>query len=189
MTSGARPERVRKSAQPSCVQTRTGKIAIAGALLTTSLLTGCGSSNPLTTGSLFGGDDKKKAEAPAKPAAPPDTSINRALQVGTVSARAVKCGFNFDPGRVKGNFLAAEAKAGTGVDEIAKAEKIYNVGYNGVAKAVADKPNYCTAKKAKEIKDDLALLLAGNFTPQPYRPKEDDDEGLFSFGGTSFKFE
>lgn len=172
--------------------TLRAKLGIACAVLASGLLAGCGNMPSLTTGSLFGGGDEKKKAAdagPPKPVAPPDTPINRALQVGTVSARAVKCGFNFDPGRIKGNYLAAEAKTGTSVEEIAKAEKIYNVGYNGVAKAVADKPNYCTPKKSKEIKDDLALLLAGNFTPQPYRPKEEDDEGLISFGGTSFKFE
>lgn len=160
------------------------------ALLLTASLGGCGSMPSLTTGSLFGGGDKKAADAgPPKPVAPADTAMNRAFQVGLVSARAVKCGFNFDPARVKGNWLASEAKAGTPVDEIGKAEKVYNVGFNGVAKAVAGNADYCTAKKTKEIKEDLGLLLSGNFKPQPFRPKEEEDEGLISFAGTSFKFE
>mgnify|MGYP001267625153 CR=1 FL=1 len=161
------------------------------ALLLTACVGGCGSMPSLTTGSLFGGGGDKKAAdaAPPKPAAPADTAMNRGFQVGLVSARAVKCGFNFDPARVKGNWLAAEAKAGTPVDEIGKAEKVYNVGFSGVAKAVAGNANYCTARKTKEIKEDLGLLLAGNFSPQPFRPKEEEEEGLISFGGTSIKFE
>ena len=167
-------------------RTSARMILLAGSCL----LAGCGNMPSLTTGSLFGGgEEKKAADAPAKQTAPADTPMNRSFQVGIVSARAVKCGFNFDPGRVKGNFLASEAKRGTSVEEMAKVEKIYNVGFNGVAKAVAGNANYCTAKKAKEIKEDLGYLLAGDFAPRPYRPKEEDDEGLISFGGTSFSFE
>lgn len=169
---------------------RTRLSAIMVLLAGGSLLGGCGSMPSLTTGSLFGGKDEKKAEAdvPAKPVAPADTPLNRAFQVGIVSARAVKCGFNFDPGRVKGNYLADEARRGTPVDDMAKVEKVYNVGYNGVAKAVAGNANYCTTKKTKEIKEDLGYLLAGDFTPKPFRPKEEEDEGLLSVGGTKFEF-
>lgn len=154
--------------------------SILGALV----LGGCG-SNPLTTGSLLGGNAPAKPEGPVVPA---NTPFNRAFQVGSVSARAVKCGFNFDPARVKSNFVAAETTAGTSVEDMAKVEKAYAMSYNGVLKAAAAKPDYCTDKKSREIKADLALLLAGDYSPQALRPKEEDNEGLF-VGGTQFKWD
>src|SRR5438552_2200567 len=61
--------------------------------LVAAALTGCSAASSLTTGSILGG--------PAKPTAADPGSINdptnRAFQVGTVSAKAIKCGFNFDP--------------------------------------------------------------------------------------------
>ena len=163
------------------------------ALGVVAMLAGCGSSPlpSLSTGSLVGGSDPKKADAaqPAGPVAPADSPINRAFQVGSVSARATKCGFNFDAAKIKASFLAAEAQAGTTVEDLAKAEKIYNVSFNGVLKAAASRSDYCTDKKSREIKGDLALLLAGNYSPQPIRPKDDEDEGLLSVGGTKFSFD
>ena len=79
----------------------------AGALL----LAGCGSSS-LTTASLTGGG-AQPAQAAAAPAAPPPSDpTSRALQVGATSARAVRCGFYFDPARLKASFLASEMATG-----------------------------------------------------------------------------
>lgn len=145
------------------------------------LVAGCSGSTGLTTGSLFGG-----ASAPAK-AAPPQVKndpISRAFQVGTVSARAVKCGYNFDPARLKSNFLAAETAQGTPVAELANVERTYDVAFNGVTKAVAGQPQYCSERKTAEIKQDLTRHLAGDYTPSPPRPQPQEDEGLFGFGGS-----
>lgn len=137
----------------------------------------------LTTGSLFGGSSAAKA-APAGPVPPANTPLNRAFRVGTVSARAVKCGFNFDPARVKSSWLASESQIGTGVDDMAKIEKVYAISYNGVMKAAASKgEQYCVGDKTKEIKADLAMLLAGDYTPQIIKAKPVEDDGsLLKFG-------
>ena len=74
-------------------------------------LGGCGSSAlpglpNLTTGSL----------SPTPAAAPevkPITPVDRALHIATTSARAQKCGYNFDPARLRESFLAAEPLRGT----------------------------------------------------------------------------
>lgn len=151
--------------------------------LSALLLTAC-SNGPsplpsLTTGSLFGGPEAK----PAAPAAPASTPVNRAFRVGTVSARAVKCGFNFDPAKVKASWLASESQAGTPVDQMASAEKAYSVGYNGVMKAIAQKEGYCEGDKSRDIKADLAMLLAGDYSPQPLKPRAEEDDGsLVKFG-------
>lgn len=144
------------------------------------LLAGCSGSTGLTTGSLFGG-----SSAPAK-AAPPQVKndpTSRAFQVGTVSARAVKCGYNFDATRLKANFLAAEAAQGTPVSELGNVERTYDVAYNGVTKAIAAQAQYCSERKTAEIKQDLTRHLAGDYTPSPPRAAPQEDDGLFGFGG------
>jgi hypothetical protein len=135
-------------------------------------LAGCSAGSGLTTGALLGED---------KPAAPVNDSPARAFQVGTASARAVKCGFNFDPAKLKNNYLAYE-KLQPGGQDISKVERIYDVSFNGVAKAVAAEGEYCSDAKTRQVKADLARHLAGDYTPNPPKPKEDD--GLFSGWGS-----
>lgn len=141
-------------------------------------LAGCGGAPSLSTGSLFGSSEE------AKPAAPVNDPSVRAFQVGTVSARAIKCGFNFDPAKLKASYLMYESKQPGGGD-LAKIERIYDVSFNGVAKAVAGEANYCTTLKTKQIKADLNRHLVGDYTPTPKRD-EPQEEGIFSgWGGGS----
>jgi hypothetical protein len=147
----------------------------------------------ISTGSLFGGAKPPEApaggaQAVAAPAAPVSTPTDRAFQVGSVTARATKCGYNFDPARVKANYMAYETSMGLAVTDTAKIEKIYTVAYNGITKAAASDPDYCNEKKTKEIKEDLNKLLAGDYTPTQRKVAEaEQDEGLFGglFGGDS----
>jgi hypothetical protein len=150
-------------------------------------LTGCSGSSSLpslTTGSILGGPEKPAAAA--DPAAINDPT-NRALQVGITSAKAIKCGFNFDPAKLKTNYLAYERTLAPGAD-MAKIEKIYDVSFNGIAKAVAPDTDYCSMEKTKAIKADLGRHLAGDYTPPP-RPKvaSQETDGIFGnvFSGDS----
>ncbi len=156
------------------------KAARSMGVLVALALAGCsgatGLSSGLTTGSLFGSGEKPAAAGPIND--PP----MRAFQVATVSARAIKCGFNFDPAKLKTNYLAYERTLSSTAD-LAKIEKIYDVSFNGVAKAVAGENDYCTPDKTKTIKADLARHLAGDYTPSP-RPKKQEEEGLFSGWGS-----
>jgi hypothetical protein len=146
----------------------------AGSLaLLALLLAGCSAGSGLTTGALLGDD---------KPAAPVNDAPARAFQVGTASARAVKCGFNFDPAKLKTNYIAYE-KQQPGGQDTAKIERIYDVSFNGVAKAVAAEGEYCSEAKTKTIKADLGRHLAGDYTPRVEEKKE--EEGLFSGMGSS----
>lgn len=135
-------------------------------------LGGCGASIPgLSTSAL----------SPA----PKDnnTPTNRAFQVGATSARAIKCGYNFDPVKLRTQFLAAEAATDpAGADNIAK---IYDTSFNGVTKAIAEKGDeYCSQQKVASIKESLTRHLAGDYTPPPPAPVE--DEGILgSLGSTS----
>lgn len=138
-------------------------------------LAGCSAgSSSLTTGALLGD---------SKPAAPANDPPARAFQVGTASARAVKCGFNFDPAKLKTNYLTFE-KQQPGGQDTSKVERIYDVSFNGVAKAVAAEGDYCSEAKTAQIKSDLTRHLAGDYTPTP--PKVEQEEGLLSgWGGGS----
>ena len=137
---------------------------------------GCSAStSSLSTGSLLG---------ESKPAAPTNDPPARAFQVGTASARAVKCGFNFDPAKLKTNYLAYE-KQQPGGQDTAKVERVYDVSFNGVAKAVAAEGDYCSSTKVASIKSDLTRHLAGDYTPSPPK-QEPQDEGIFGgYGGSS----
>lgn len=155
------------------------------ALSASLLLAGCGASIPnFTTGSLFGG-----SAATSAPSAPQVTNdpTSRAVQVGTTAARAVKCGFNFDPVKLRTQFLAAESATLTNADDAAKLSKIYDVGFNGISKAVASKDEtYCTPVKTAKIKEALNRHLAGDYTPTPPEPQVEEEGGLFgNVGGTS----
>jgi hypothetical protein len=157
------------------------------AILAALVLAGCSNgASPLpslTTGSLFGSSDAAKVAT--DPQLPANTSANRAFRVGSVSARAAKCGFNFDVGKMKSTWLAYEAQAGTGVEDLAKAEKMYTVSYNGTMRVAVADANYCNDAKTREIKGDLAMLLAGDYTPQVIKVKsDDDDDSLIKFGST-----
>jgi hypothetical protein len=136
------------------------------------------SSSPLpslSTGSLFGSSKPAPLPGPA-----PETPTARAFQVGTASARAIKCGFNFDPVKLKTQYLAYEAAANPA--DTPKIEKIYDVAFNGVSKAVAGAgEEYCSANKVATVKEDLARHLAGDYSPAQ-RAAVAQDTGLFGGG-------
>lgn len=124
-------------------------------------LAGCGSSSGITTGSLLGEGGAKAAQAAPVVVTPTD----RALQVSTTSARAERCGFYFDPARLRTNFLAAEANSGLAASEMQRIEREYDSIRGKLAAVIAQDGGFCTDAKAREIKADLNRHLAGDFTP------------------------
>jgi hypothetical protein len=157
-------------------------VALALCLGLSAGLAGCGASIPsLTTGSLFGGEA-------AKNAAPQVTNdpTSRAMQVGSTSARAIKCGFNFDPVKLRTQFLATETPTLTNPADADKLGRMYDVAFNGISKAVADQgEGYCTPSKTGKIKEALNRHLTGDYTPTPPEPVVEDSGGLFGDVGSS----
>jgi len=133
-------------------------------------LAGCSStaSNILTTGSVFGGGQTTGANA-AGDDTKPVTAIDRALQVATISARAQKCGYVFDPAALRSNFLAAEAARGLPATELPGLEQRYDFVARKVASAIAPQEAYCSSKRTEQIKADLNRHLVGDYDPRQQR--------------------
>ncbi len=146
------------------------------------MIAGCGGMPSLSTGSIFGGS-KPEAAAQVVPAAATGDPTSRAFQVGTVAARAKKCGYNFDPEKLKASFLASEIGGGATDADLPRITQIYDVAYNGVTKAISADPHYCSEIKTATIKADLSRHLAGDFTPS-IKKAPTDDGGLFSGWGS-----
>jgi hypothetical protein len=136
---------------------------LMGSLALAAALPGCGASLPgLSTSAV----SKTPQEY--------NTPTNRAFQVAGTSARALKCGYNFDPVKLRTQYLAAESATDpASVDQLGR---IYDTAYNGVTKAIAGQgENYCSEQKVASIKSALSRHLAGDYAPPPPAP---DEEGL-----------
>ncbi len=149
-------------------------------VLATASLGGCGATLPKlpTTGSLLGG-----SSAPKENLNPNDPTA-RAMGVAATSARALKCGYNFDPAKLKNQYLTYENTTNPGSSD--KLGQAYDTAFVGVTKAIASKDEeYCTPDRTARIKTALNRNLAGDYTPPPSEAPVDDG-GLFSgFGSGS----
>lgn len=154
-------------------------LTIATTLAAALSVSGCGASLPsASTGSLFGG-----SSAPPTPAPPTNDPTSRAVQVGSTAARAQKCGFNFDPVKLRTQFITAEGAALANPADAGKLGQVYDTAYRGVGKAVAGQNEaYCSGPKTTKIKTALTRHLAGDYTPEPPEPIEEEPS---LFGGES----
>lgn len=150
---------------------------ILAAVGLSALLAGCGASIPGLSTSSLGGNKPAPLVAQNDPPA-------RAFEVASTSARAIKCGYNFDPGKLRYQYIASESAANP--QDAEKVSQMYDATFNGVTKAVvAQGDGYCSAEKTRKIKEALTRHLAGDYTPSPPEAKE-EEEGLFSgWGGSS----
>jgi hypothetical protein len=103
--------------------------------------------------------------------------------VAWTSARAQRCGFYFDPAKLRSSYLAFEARQ-PGADP-AKAEKTYDATFKTIRERAAADPDYCTDTKSAEIKKDLNRHLAGDFKPSFPKPKVAESCGFFGCGASS----
>ncbi len=150
-------------------------------LTVAAALTGCGSSsNPgagLTTASILG-------DAPASAGETlgirNDDPMARPVQVAWTSARAQKCGFNFDAATLKSTYLAYEGSQGS---NLANVEKIYDQTTTTIRSSTGNAEEYCTDRKSREIKADLQRHLAGNYAPNLPQPKAQAAQCGGLFGG------
>jgi hypothetical protein len=147
-----------------------------GLLLVAAGLAGCSGASGLLTGSTAAADSPGSASN-EDPAARP-------IAVAWTSARAQRCGFYFDPAKLRASYLAFEARQSP-PDQLAKAEKTYDSTYKTIRERVAAEPEYCSDKKSADIKKDLTRHLAGDFTPNFPKAKVAETCFLFTCGGGS----
>ena len=112
-------------------------------------------SSSLITGSLFTGA--------AKPAAKVDEPASRPGKVAMISAAAVKCGFYFDPAKLRQSFVASQATSVPGSDPV-KVQQTYDAAFSRASTALASQNDFCTPGQVADIKSDLNRHLAGDFT-------------------------
>ena len=109
------------------------------------------------------------------------------------SARAQRCGFNFDTAKLRATYLAYESRQGAAGEQLAKIQNSYDTTFKTISGRVSADPDYCTDKKSADIKVDLTRHLAGDYTPNLPKPKVEVSCGLFGgacdSGQTDEKFE
>jgi hypothetical protein len=144
---------------------------VASALLLagTALHAGCGNSaSGLTTGSAEAPGALGNADPMARPVA-----------VAWTSARAKRCGFYFDPAKLKINYLSYERTQGTGNEQLGNIEKAYDTSFKTTSDRISGDAGYCSDRKGLEIKADLQRHLAGDYTPNLPPPKPVAKCGFF----------
>jgi hypothetical protein len=141
-------------------------------------LTACSGSggSGVTTGSLFGGAQAK---------VPTDDRTDRAILAGATSARAARCGYNFDPNRLRHAYLAYETAQGAKPEEVAKAEKTFDYTRTSLAAKIAKEEDFCSDSKTKDIKTALTKQLAGDFSTPPKKEEVQVSSGWFGSGSAS----
>lgn len=139
---------------------RFAQITAMALLLGATLLhAGCGNGvSGLTTGGLF-----SKSSQDGLPAN--DDPMARPISVAWTSARAQRCGFYFDPVKLRTSYLSYEASQGNAGEQLAKIEKTYDATFKQISANVAADPDYCSDRKGAEIKTALTRHLAGDYTP------------------------
>jgi hypothetical protein len=157
-------------------------IAFGLVLAAAPLYAGCsGGASGLLTGSAAA------TETDAPGGLTNDNPQARPIAVAWTSARAQRCGFHFDPGKLRTSYLAYESKQ-SGGEQFAKAEKSYDTTFKVIRERVAGDPDYCTDRKSAEIKADLQRHLAGDFTPKFAKPKVVESCFLYCGDGSSEKW-
>lgn len=156
----------------------TGKAfaAATGVALTALVMAGCGNSSGgsgITTAGLLDGNKPAAGEGPR---ISNDDPMARPVQVAWTSARAQRCGFNFNAGNLRASFLAAEQGSGKPADQVAK---VYDQTFAQIAGQIAGQADFCTEKKTAQIKADLTRHLAGDYTPRLPQPQAVAQKGFF----------
>jgi hypothetical protein len=154
---------------------RLARILTAGLLLATAgLAAGCGGNAAgLTTTS------STESKIPSN-----DDPLARPTFVAWTAARAKRCGFFFDPAKLKAAYLAFENKQGQGAN-LANIEKVYDQTFKSTADSAWAQEDYCSERKGVEIKQELARHLAGDYTPNFPKPKVVADCGVFGCSAAS----
>lgn len=134
-------------------------------------LSACSGGGGMTTASLLG--------TPEKP--PVDEPTERALHSASISARATKCGYNFNAIKLRESFLASEAANGATPEQMAKLGQSYDFTVTTISKQISNPEQYCSESKTREVSAQLSKQLAGDFK-SPRKPPLPKSAGWFDTG-------
>jgi hypothetical protein len=132
-------------------------LAVAATLVATTL-SACGTIDRVR------GKVGASTEVEARNMAPQDP-MARPVQVAWTSARAVHCGFVFNPSQLRSDYLAAEVQAGNSPQRMEQITKAYDYTFDSVTRTIQDNLNYCNKDRTAAIRKDLNRYLAGDYTP------------------------
>jgi hypothetical protein len=133
--------------------------AIQAALLLLAYITNTGCNN-----ADYAAISTSITPPPSQPEVSSPDPMSRPLAVAWTSARAKRCGFSFDPTKLRTVYLGYEAKQGATGEGYAKIEKAYDTSYRVTLEKVSSDPNYCTEQKQRQIKADLERHLVGDYS-------------------------
>jgi hypothetical protein len=155
------------------------RMAFFGLVATTLALGACGGggSDGISTASLL--DGKSAAGSGEVGGVKADDPTAKATQVAWTSARAQKCGYNFDAAKLKANYLAAETRDGAPPAQIALYDKTYETTFATVTANIKNDADYCTDRRTAQIKGDLQRHLAGNYQPNLPQQKKAASGGFW----------
>jgi hypothetical protein len=154
----------------------------AAAAVAAVAVAGCssgGSSSGLTTASIL---DDGLTPAGDAPAITNEDPLARPIFTAWTSARARRCGFYFDPAKLRTAYFSYEVRQGAQGEQLARLEKAYDTTEKTIAAKIAGVADYCTQRTATAIKVDLQRQLAGDFSPNFPKPKIVAGGGWFDFG-------
>ena len=161
---------------------RLGSVIILGLSTGLAACSGpSGSSSSLVTGSIFSSAPKTAAAADGAPAVKPEDPAARPVNVAWTSARAAKCGFYFDPAKLRQSFLTSQVADGVKGEQLAKVQQSYDTSFARVAKALAGQDTYCDEQQVAEIKSNLNRHLAGDFSTAAKPTKVAQKEGALDW--------
>ncbi len=152
-------------------------------LASSALLAACSGSG-LSTASITGQSAETKSALPPAPTAVTDPR-RRAIRVAEISARAEKCGFNFDASRLRTNYLASEVQGGLDAAQVAQVTAVYDKAREVTWREVAGDEGYCYGSRPAQVKADLTKVLANDFVflEQPKKNEQGFFAGLMDSPG------
>ena len=133
-------------------------LPLAG-LVAATLLAACGTVDRIR------GKKEGAANDVAAVKVKPEDPLARPIQVAWTSARASHCGFIFDAGKLRSDYLATEASLGAAPEQMKKVEHAYDYTQQSVTDSIKDDPDYCNKSRTDAIRAALNRYLSGDYAP------------------------
>lgn len=127
-------------------------------------LAACSSTGGSQTGFLSGGGDADATATTQQTVSnDPDT---RVMQLAWNTARADKCGFQFNAPRMRASYLAWEGELGAAPEEIARYASGYDQSGALFRARIKAEPiaEYCSGKVVSDIRSAMTQYIAGDFS-------------------------